>query len=591
MSSTATTTAWMRNASDELAVANGCEFDAERGAYVVWWIETFCQLYEGEQAGTPLILHGCHECDHQHVHFETWEEAKPHYLERARKHCECYHAGHFIDWQFECLMRLFGWVRWSAKWKRKIRRFRKASIWIAKKNKKSPTLAAVGLYLLAGDGEPGQKVYLAAKDGKQAKDNAGKHTIEMLSRSEVLSEDCSVNKVLSQITHEPTRSILAPMSSSNERTQQSKEGLNGSILVDETHVVDRAFMSRVSRAGISRSEPIQAEFSTAGNNPDGYGKEQFDYAVKVIAGEREDQEFFAAVYAAPQDLSDADLDADPMKYARMANPALGHTVDPEEFLSDYNKSKESLVKLNEFKMYRLNGWQNAANPWLKASDWQKNRRKYTEEDLHGRECYAGLDLARTRDTSALVLVFPEDDGTWKQLAYFWLPKARAVELGQTANYLQFARDGHLVLTDGDEVDYTFIRNRIFEISERFNLAKIVYDQTYAAQLMQRLVDEDGMQDVREVFPQTIMAFAGPTAAYERELIGGRLHHNGNGLLSWQSSHVTVRTDVSGNMRPVKPKHKDGRTIDGIAAGVMALAAAMSRVEEVSWYTPGMWTRD
>jgi phage terminase large subunit-like protein len=285
----AVTAAWVRNPSDERAVANGCRFDPERGAYAVWWIERLCRLYEGEQAGERLELRGCHQCGTYGLppatDFDDWEAAKPAALERATKYAECVAAGHPIDWQYECVMRLFSWVRWSDKWKRWIRRFRQACIFVAKKNKKSPTLAAIGLYLLAGDGEPGQKVFLGAKDGQQARKIAGEHVVAMLEQSPTLSAECALNRSTFRVTHRPTRSWLEPLSSSNSRTQESKEGLNGSILIDEVHVVDRDFIRRINRAGISRSEPLHIEVSTAGNNPDGYGKERFDYALRVERGD------------------------------------------------------------------------------------------------------------------------------------------------------------------------------------------------------------------------------------------------------------------------------------------------------------------
>ena len=49
-----------------------------------------------------------------------------------------------LDYQYEFCMRLFGWVRWSDHFKRWVRRFRKSSLWVAKKNAKSPLGAAVG---------------------------------------------------------------------------------------------------------------------------------------------------------------------------------------------------------------------------------------------------------------------------------------------------------------------------------------------------------------------------------------------------------------------------------------------------------------
>jgi len=39
-------------------------------------------------------------------------------LERAERFNQCILDGHDIDWQYECVMRLFGWVKWSEKWNR-----------------------------------------------------------------------------------------------------------------------------------------------------------------------------------------------------------------------------------------------------------------------------------------------------------------------------------------------------------------------------------------------------------------------------------------------------------------------------------------
>src|SRR5215470_15025277 len=113
------TRAWLKCPADERAAANGCRFDEGRGRFVVEWIERYLRLYEGDWAGQPFRL---------------------------------------LDWARDVTMRLFGWTRYSEKWGRQVRRFRQASIWVAKKSGKSPTLAAWGLYLLCGDGEKGGKV-------------------------------------------------------------------------------------------------------------------------------------------------------------------------------------------------------------------------------------------------------------------------------------------------------------------------------------------------------------------------------------------------------------------------------------------------
>lgn len=472
-------------------------------------------------------------------------------------------------------MRLFSWEKWSDRLGRWVRRFTKAGIWVPKKNKKSPSLAWWALYLLCADGEPGQKAFMCAKDGAQAREIAGKHAIEMVISSPELSRECEINKSLMQITHKPSRSILKPLSSGDSTSQKAKEGINGSVLVDETHVVDRAYMNRISRAGISRSEPLQIEVSTAGNDPESYGKEQYDYGKRVESGDFEDERYFFVSYEAPQDLTDEQLAADPVKYGKLANPAWGHTVNEEEYLDDYRRSCASISKLADFKMYRLNIWQSGSNPWLKIEDWRRCKVVFTEEDLIGRECFGGLDLAKTRDMIAWVLIFPFfelGESVYRILPRFFLPEETARHNNDKVPFLNWDRAGHLQLTPGNSADYGFLKVQMVKDAQRFALVDYAFDPWNADQLTLQLEEDEGLQ--RFLFPQTIMNFAEPTREFERLVITGKLQHNGNPILAWQAGHVQVKTDPNGNIRPVKPPAEDLRKIDGMVSGIMALARAM-----------------
>lgn len=568
-----TTRKWIRNDGDERAAANGCRFDVLRGAWAVYWIERFCKLYEGEgYAGRPLILHGCKECDHSHLlSVRDWDdEGQALHMERAKLFSECIANGHDVDWQYECFMRIFGWVRYSERWVRDVRRFKKSSIWIPKKSKKSPTLAALGMYLLVGDGEPGQKVFLAAKDGDQARKNAAKHTVEMWLQSEELRAECSLNRSTMQITHEPSRSVMYPLSSSNSRTQQSKEGLNGSVLIDETHVVDRPFVEIIDRAGISRSEALFAEFSTAGNNPDGYGKESFDRSVDVLSGKLIDEEQFAAIYAAPQEVTDEELEKDFEKYARSANPALGHTIELKELRSDYDRSKATIERLANFKMYRLNVWQHSSNPWLRPSDWAACAAEYTEEDLLGRECYGGLDLSLRWDLSAFVLLFPwgdSDPPRFRIWPYFFLPEVSARKTKDRAAWFEWSRRKDLRLTDGDTTDFPLIRKVICYARDKFDLVNVAYDDRFAETIAQELQDEDGIEMLD--FNQTLNNFIEPMGLFESDVIARRVEHPNNQCLNWQAGNATK--NKKGML--VKPESDDCKKIDGITAAVMARNSA------------------
>lgn len=580
---------WIRNPSDEKAAANGCRFDVERALFTVFWVERYCRLYEGEgNDGVPITLRGCHQCGTYNlppaIDFDDFEDAKPHFLERARRYNECRAAGHAVDWQFECVMRIFGWTVYSEKWRRWVRRFRKAIIFVAKKNKKSPTLAAIGYYLLAGDGEPGQKVFICASNGMQARKIVGEHAVKIYEQlDEDVQPDFSLNKNSMRISYTPTNSFMEPLSSSNVRSKNDKHGLNGSFITDETHVVDRAFKDIITRAGISRSEPLDIEVSTAGNNPDDYGKERFDYGLKIQSGEIEDQETFAAIYAAPQDLKDEDLDADPLKYARMANPALGHTIDPQEFLHDYRTTKtKSLADMAVFKYLRLNIWAQTASPWLDKSDWDSCKIEFEPEDMAGETCSAGMDLAMTRDMTSVVLTFPRAEGRYRLLPFFFLPEAGFRRLIPVLPQVhEWRKSGALIVTPGNDLDYEVVKEKLAELSGRYQIHELIYDPKYANHISQQIEEE--LQIPRFAFGQSLGQFAEPTAMFEKLVLGRKLEHNGHPIMDWQMGHVNV-FEKGGYKRPVKPNNQPTKKIDGVVAGIMSLAGAM-RIPADDWWTP------
>lgn len=546
------TRAWLRGPADERAALAGYRMDEGRGQEVVDWIEQYCCLYEGDRAGQQMILK---------------------------------------DWQLEVTMRLFGWVHYSDDWGREVRRFRRASIWIPKKNGKSPSLAAWGLYLLCGDGEQGQKVYSVAKDGKQAM-ISHTHALEMVRRSPELESECSINKSTGQITHEPTRSFYKIVAGDNPNSQ---EGLNGSVMVDETHVVDRRLMKILRGAGISRSEPMHIEVSTAGCNPDGYGKSQFDYGAKVIAGESKDHEFFYQSYAAAQDLSDEELDRRLLEIGKACNPTWGRIVRKSEFESHYNTAKMSAGELADFKMYRLNIWQNAENPWLKSHDWAKGERQFSAEDLHGRECWAALDLSSVRDMTALCLAFPEPDGFTKLLWWYWLPEETATSIKHLIPIQEWEADErcNLHLTPGGRLDFGYIRSAARDLATRYKINELAYDDWNAEKETQEICEgvrdrdgkviEPGTGIPRLNFSQGLKTLNYPTKQFEGAVIDGKILHNGDPLSRWHAMNATIKPDPNGNYKPMKPTKDSVKKIDGVIVAIMAHNRASSCEKEESVY--------
>lgn len=544
----------IRNASDEYAVeVLNARFDQERATHVCEFFERELILYEGEYAGTYFRL---------------------------------------MPWQRDCLSRIFGWVFYSKDWGREIRRFRKANIWVPKKNGKSPMAAGVGLYLLARDGESGQKVFSIAKDGKQAK-IVHTHAMRMVEKSPTLASECTVNKSTCRIEHHESDSFYDLLSGDNIRGQ---EGLNGCSICDEKHVVDDRLAKVLEYMGASRSEPLDLGVSTFGNDPDSWGKKEYDYGAAVERGAIKDAHFFHEAWEFPAKGTDDEID-DPEMWKK-CNPSWGITIKESEMRQACERSKRTKADRNSFKMYRLNFWLNSANPWLEIDDWEKCKDDRTLESFEGSPCWVALDLSKTRDMSCVMLVFrvdregnPEsqDDGEeidfekhadFYQFPFFWLPEEYAQKHADMP-FMDWGDDGYIELVDGPVIRQSYIKRKLKWIDEHFSVMNFSYDRKYASDLVDDFCEgELGWECIE--FGQSMSSMTGPTTDYESLVVDGKLHHDGNPVLSWQAGHVSIKTNENQDKRPVKPGRDDVKKIDGIVAGIMATYAAIT----TEFYQPG-----
>jgi phage terminase large subunit-like protein len=440
----------------------------------------------------------------------------------------------------------------------------------------TPTAAAWALYLLAGDGEQGNHVFFAAADGQQAR-LAAKHAVEMVKASPELNEDdggeIGINLSEMKLIHRPTLSDAKPISSGDNRAARAKQGLNGSVIIDEIHVVDDQFISNSSldMAGISREEPLHIEVSTAGKDPDGYGRKRYEYGKSIEAGQVIDERFFFLCYEAPQELTDEDLDADPVKWGRMANPSWGRIVKEAEFLATYEEKKRSVADLADFKTFRLNIWQHAASPWLNVSDWRACRAEFTEADLLGKVCFGGLDLSKTRDMTALALAFPID-AVIRVLVYFFMPEAGLKALAvKVPRALDWAKRGLIRVTPGATTDYREIKRLFKEKEKKFQIDQLLYDDWNAEQVTQELAEETGVE--RVAFGQNMKTYNEPMKDLEARILERTIQHDGNEVLDWQIGHTEV-AERNANIMPAKPERAEHKKIDGVVAAIMASAPAM-----------------
>lgn len=512
---------WIKSEADERAVLNGCRFDEHLGQHACNFFETYLHHSKGRWGGRRFEL---------------------------------------ADWQRnDLLMPLFGWVGPDG-----ARRYRKAYVEIPKKNGKSTIASGIGLYMLSADGEPGAEIYSAAGDEEQAK-IVHTEAVNMVDASKDLQRSLRINRSTNNIAYPATRSFYRALT----KAPDTKEGFNAHcVICDELHIwKGRELWDALKYAFIARRQGLLFIITTAGADMESVCRKEHEYAKQVLAGEVVNQSLFALIYAAP---IDADVD-DPQTW-RDANPSMGVTMNEVDFEAQLLEAKKSATDLAVFKRYRLNVWQTSSSPWLRAEDWLSGARDYKLAAFEGLDCWAGLDLSKTTDTTSLVLAFPLEEEEYYLLPFFWLPEEVVHRNDETNPYRDWHARGFLFATPGNVVDYAFIKKHIGDLTKRFEIKELAYDPYNAEHLTQEIEGEYAIP--RFAFAQTTGNFAGPTGDFERLVLSGELTHPNHPILNWQAGHVQVKTDANGNKRPVKPKAGDKRKIDGIVASIMALARAM-----------------
>jgi phage terminase large subunit-like protein len=225
---------------------------------------------------------------------------------------------------------------------------------------------------------------------------------------------------------------------------------------------------------------------------------------------------------------------------------------------------------NEFQRLRLNRWTSQVTRWLDMGEWDKCRRDYTEADLLGGMCYAGVDLSTTIDLTAVTLAFPREDGVWLW-PYIFLPVDRIDFATDRDNvpYDRWVREGHIIPTPGEVVDQESVVRVLSEAATKFRLQIVCFDP-WRAQYVANELDRQGIQTIG--IPQNYPGMSPPSVELERLIVSGRLRHPGNPCLTMAADNVEVMTGPGGVIKPMKPRQQGGtqRRIDPIVAAVMSL---------------------
>jgi phage terminase large subunit-like protein len=470
-------------------------------------------------------------------------------------------------WQKFIIGSAFGWKLV----KTQLRRYRYIYVEVPRKNGKSTIGAGVGLALSFLDAETGGEVYSCATKKDQAK-IVHSMAVSMVNKSSLLAAHSKI--YVNNIFLPATETRYEPLGADSS----TLDGLNPhGIIIDELHAWKGDDLWNVLEDALgSREQPMVFIITTAGFDQEGICFAQREYGLRVIDPRTgfEDDTFFS--FVATADKKD-DWKSKATWYK--ANPNLGVSKRLEYMENLCKKAQDMPRKENSFLNKQLDIWTRQEVRWLSVDKWDKSSKKIPEEEIAAAPCFGGLDLSSNRDLTSFALVWPISAG-FACRVWFWVPEDTIYERSKEDRvpYDLWVKNGHIETTPGNSIDYDFIRSKINELGDQYDITEIAADRWNAQHIMTQLTG-DGF----DVFPfgQGFFSMSEPSKQLELCVLKNNLFHGGNPVLRWQIGNVQVQEDAAGNIKPAKNKSKD--KIDGVVAMIMALGRAVLYDEEESPY--------
>ncbi len=475
-----------------------------------------------------------------------------------------------LPWQARIIRDVFGVLREDG-----TRQFRTVYIEIPKKQGKSELAAAITLYLLYADNEPAAEVFSAAADRAQASIvfDVAKRMVELTDGLNKRSKIMAATKRIVNYSNAGYYQVV-----SADVANKHGYSISG-LCFDEIHNQPNRMLWDVltKGSGDARRQALHVAITTAGTDRNSICYELHCKAMDILNGKKIDPTFYPVVYSLPDDADWSDE-----KNWYKVNPSLGYTVPIERMREAFLQAQENPAEENIFRQLRLCQWVGSAVAWIPEHIYDKGSAPIDVERLKGRECYCGLDLSSTSDITAFVMVFPplHDGDKYIVVPHFWLPR-ETLELRVRRDrvpYDVWEKQGLFHVTEGNVVDYNFVRKTINELATQFHIMEIGVDRWNATQLITDL-DGDGFTMVPIGMGFKDMS-PGMKELYKL-MLEGRIIHGGNPVLRWMAGNVVAEVDAAENIKPSKKKSTE--KIDGIVALIMGLDRAIRHEQQGSVY--------
>lgn len=495
-------------------------FDESKANRPIQFIEKFCKHSKGRKfAGKPVKL-------------ELWQKA-------------------FIS-------AIYGFVDEETGF----RKYRKALLFIARKNGKSTLAAALGLYMLTSDGEAGAECYSIATKKDQAK-IVWKEAKRMVKKSPVLLK--RVRPLVAELYYEKQEAVFLPLSSDSN----SLDGLNAYyVSADEVQAMkDKNLIDVTYDSMSSREQALFLETSTMGTVRESVFDDEYEYAKNIIHGYTDknsefiDETLLPVIYEL--DKKEEWLDE---KCWIKANPGLGTIKQIKELRDKVSKAK---IKPNEQKNLLCKDFnlrETSVSSWL-TYDELNNEETFDLAKMKVKYGIGGTDLSRTTDLTAAKVIFmiPNNPKIFVMQMY-WLAEELLEERirDDKIPYDKWKERGLLRTCPGNKVHPKYVTQWFLEIRDDYGiyLPWIGYDAWSAEYWVEEMKGYFGEEAMVKVY-QGKKTLSSPMQNLGADLKSKLVVYNNNPIDKWCLSNTNVDTDRNGNIQPDKSKKR--LRIDGTSA--------------------------
>lgn len=480
-----------------------------------------------------------------------------------------------MPWQRNIVWDVYGTLN-----PRGVRQYRYVYVECPKKNAKSQLTSGIGNLHLFNRDEPNGQIVLCAGDREQAEQTIYLPLVEMIEQEPALMKRVKITDSKKLIENKETGTTLKVISAES----YTKHGWNISCCVfDELHVQPNRdlYDVMIKGAGLARRQPIWWVITTAGDDPDrvSIAWEVHEKAERILKARKTDNKgddidtWYPVIYA----YNGEDI-YDEKNWAK-ANPSLGITLQADDLRDLAKEARLHPADERLFRWLNLNQWLTTKlSGWLPLDLWDSTIGEWSRGDLLGKECYIGMDLSTTTDLSAMALVFPPQDGLdgWRVIWDCWIPEENMRDRIRQDHvpYDQWAAQGWIQPTEGNQIDYTVIEERVQEARKLYKVIELDGDRSFATMLWQRL-EQDRLTCVD--IPQQYAVLTDPMNMIEVLLRSKKITHEDHPVARWCFGNTSIVKNGNAQIKYVKERRGKNldrsKRIDLTVAWVCAMARA------------------